>query len=147
MRKTAIAYVAVAFLSLVVAGAAAAADNSSTEVQRLENTFSVTAAQISALQADGLGFGEIGIVFSLASNMTGGITTANVNTIMALRQGSPPMGWGQIANSLGLNLGKVVSAAASAKGASESASAGSNAGSQGAASSGGRSSSGGRGGR
>ncbi len=133
-----------AVFSLVLAGTVAAADLTAPEVQRLETTFGVTAEQISALQSQGLGFGEIAIVFSIASKMSGGINDANIATIMGDRTGTPPMGWGQISQSvLGENLGQVVSPFASANGAAHSANAGSqgtNAGSQGVVASGGRSS-------
>ena len=77
-------------------------------VQRLEKQFNVTEAQITSLRNQKLGYGEIAIVFSLAQK-TGGITQDNVNKIMTMRQGPPVMGWGQIAKSLNLKLGKVVS--------------------------------------
>jgi hypothetical protein len=126
VRKATFTFMTVAILSVGFAATAFAQESGTPAIiTRLENTFGVTADQISALSADGLGYGEIAIVFSLASNMTDGITSANISQIMGLRQGTPPMGWGQIAKSLGLNLGAVVSDAASANGASHSANAGS----------------------
>ncbi len=136
-----------AVFSLAVAGVAAATDRPAPVVQGLEKTFNVTADQISSLQAQGLGYGEIGIIFAIASNMTGGINDTNIAAIMGDRQGTPPMGWGQIAMSLtGMSLGKIVSPLASANGSSNSAGAGSQGGiasaghmsSQGAAGYGGR---------
>ncbi len=47
--------------------------------------------------------------YGLARSLPGGITDANVQKIMALRQGPPVMGWGKIAGDLGLKLGKVQS--------------------------------------
>jgi hypothetical protein len=79
-------------------------------VQRLEKEFGVTDAQIQALRDQKLGFGEIAIVFSLAQKMTGGITDANISQIMALREGPPVMGWGEIAKKLGFKLGPTISA-------------------------------------
>ncbi len=76
--------------------------------ERLEKTFNVTDTQITTLRNEGLGFGEIAIVFSLAQKL-GGITDTNISKIMALRQGPPVMGWGEIAQKLGVKLGPVVS--------------------------------------
>lgn len=76
---------------------------------KIKDTFGVTDEQISGLRARNMGYGEITIVFSLAQKMAGGITSDNVNQIMTMRQGPPVMGWGQIAKSLGLKLGEVVS--------------------------------------
>ena len=78
-------------------------------VQTIESTFSVTQAQIDALRADDLGYGEIVILLSLAQATPAGVTTDNINQILALRQGPPVLGWGEIARQLDLNLGKVVS--------------------------------------
>ncbi len=77
--------------------------------QRLEKEFGVTDTQIQALRDQKLGYGEIAIVFSLAQKMDGGITDANIQSIMTLREGPPTMGWGQIANKLGTKLGPTVS--------------------------------------
>ncbi len=118
MRKATIAHIVALLLSLVFAAAASA---QAQPIQNLETTFGVTAAQISGLQSQGLGFGEIAVVLSIASRMTGGITDANIAAIMALRQGTPPMGWGQIAQSVaGTSLGGIVSGFASANGAAHS---------------------------
>lgn len=78
--------------------------------QKLEKDFGVTEAQVTALRDKKLGYGEIAIVYSLASKLPGGITDANVDQIMALRQGPPVMGWGEISKKLGFKLGPVVSA-------------------------------------
>lgn len=78
-------------------------------VDRIEKEFSVTDAQIQDLRHQKMGYGEISIVFSLASKMPGGITGANIQQVMTLRQGPPKMGWGEIANKLGNKLGPTVS--------------------------------------
>jgi hypothetical protein len=78
-------------------------------VQRLEKEFGVTDTQIQALRDQKLGFGEIAIVFSLAQKMTGGITDANIQSVMTLREGPPVMGWGEIAKKLGFKLGPTIS--------------------------------------
>ncbi len=77
-------------------------------VERLEKEFKVTDAQITSLRDQKLGYGEISTVFALAQKM-GGINDTNLSKIMALRQGTPVMGWGEVAGKLGLKLGPVVS--------------------------------------
>ncbi len=76
---------------------------------RLEKEFKVTDAQIQALRDKKLGYGEIAIVFSLAQKLPGGITDANISQVMALRQGPPTMGWGEVAKKFDLKLGPTVS--------------------------------------
>jgi hypothetical protein len=80
-----------------------------TVVSRLESTFNVDQARIDGLRAQNLGYGEIAIVLALAQKMADGITDANVQSIMSLRTGTPPMGWGEIARQLGEKLGPVIS--------------------------------------
>lgn len=77
--------------------------------ERLEKEFGATAGQIESLRDKKLGFGEIAIAFSLARRMPGGITNANINTILAMRQGHPAEGRGKIAKKLGIKLGPVLS--------------------------------------
>ena len=77
--------------------------------RRLEKEFTVTDTQIQSLRSVKLGYGEIAIVFSLAQKMPGGISDANIQNIMTLRQGPPTMGWGAVANKLGTKLGPTVS--------------------------------------
>ena len=77
--------------------------------QRLEKEFGATDTQIKALRDQKLGYGEIAIVFSLAQKMTGGITDANIQSVMTLREGPPVMGWGEIAKKLGFKLGPTIS--------------------------------------
>jgi hypothetical protein len=78
-------------------------------ITRLETTFGVDQARIDGLRAQSLGYGEIAIVLALSQKMDGGITDANIQTIMAMRTGTPPLGWGEIANKLGEKLGAIVS--------------------------------------
>lgn len=80
-----------------------------TVVGKLEQQFNVTEAQIQALRSQNMGYGNIAIVFGLAQTMPGGITDANVNAVMTMRQGPPVMGWGQIAKQLGTKLGPATS--------------------------------------
>jgi hypothetical protein len=77
--------------------------------ERLEKEFGVTAGQIESLRDKKLGFGEIATAFSLARKMPGGITNDNIGTILAMRQGHPAEGWGEIAKKLGIKLGPVLS--------------------------------------
>ncbi len=77
--------------------------------ERLEKEFNVTEAQITSLRDKKFGFGEIAIVFALASKLSGGITDDNISKIMAMRQGPPVQGWGEIAKTSGIKLGAVVS--------------------------------------
>ncbi len=99
-----------------LSSAAAATDKEASEpegqktvVSRLESMFNVDQARIDGLRAQNLGYGEIAIVLALAQKMADGITDANVQSIMSLRTGTPPMGWGEIARQLGEKLGPVIS--------------------------------------
>lgn len=76
---------------------------------RLEKEFNVTDTQVQGLRDQKLGYGEIAVVLSLSSKMTGGVTDANIQQVMTLRQGPPTMGWGEIAKKLGTKLGPTVS--------------------------------------
>ena len=76
---------------------------------RLKSEFKVDDARVQGLRDQKLGYGEISIALALAQKMPGGITDANVKTIMSQRQGPPVMGWGQIAKKQGVKLGKVIS--------------------------------------
>ena len=80
-------------------------------IQAIETRFAVTGAQIAALRAKGLRYSEIFIVFSVAEQERGGVTPANVDHILALRQGPPAMGWKQVADVLAPKLSLVVAEA------------------------------------
>lgn len=99
-----------------LAGAVAAVDDAGGQPQgrqevinRLESRFNVDAARIEALRAQNLGFGEIATIFALAGKLQGGITDANIQSILALRNGPPVQGWGEVAHQLGEKLGPVIS--------------------------------------
>jgi hypothetical protein len=77
--------------------------------QRLEKDFMVTDAQVQGMRDKKLGYGEIAIVLSLCQKMPGGATDANIQQVMAMRQGPPTMGWGNVAKKLGTKLGPAVS--------------------------------------
>ncbi len=78
-------------------------------VGRLEKEFKVTGAQIQDLRDKKLGYGEIAIVCSLASKLPGGVTDANIQQVMTMRQGPHRMGWGEVCNKLGIKLGPTIS--------------------------------------
>ena len=78
-------------------------------VQRLEKEFNVDDTRINSLRNQKLGYGEIAIVLAMAERLPGGITDANINKIMSMRQGPPVEGWGKIAMKLGFKLGPVIS--------------------------------------
>ena len=77
--------------------------------EKLKSEFKVDDARVQGLRDQKLGYGEISIALSLAKELPGGINDANVQKIMAMRQGPPVMGWGNIAKNLNLKLGPVVS--------------------------------------
>ncbi len=78
-------------------------------VTRLEKEFSVPESTITGLRDRKLGYGEIAIVLALAKSEPGGITDTNISAIMTMRMGPPVMGWGEIADKLGVRLGTIVS--------------------------------------
>lgn len=88
---------------------AAKPDGEKAVVKRLTAEFTATDQQVQDLRGRNLGYGEAAIVLSLAQALPGGVTDANVQKVLALRQGPPVMGWGQVARQLGTKLGKTVS--------------------------------------
>ena len=77
-------------------------------VEKLENQYHVSDERINKLREQKLGYGEIGIVFSMAEKMPGGINDDNIKKIMELRQGGTHKeGWGKIANELNLKPGDI----------------------------------------
>ncbi len=86
----------------------ASSDSGAAIIQSLADTFGVTASQISAFREDKLGYGEIAIILSLAQALPGGISEDSIGQVLSLRQGPPLAGWGRVAESLGLSLGKAV---------------------------------------
>jgi hypothetical protein len=74
----------------------------------LKSEFKLEDSQVAGLRAQKLGYGEISTVLALAETMPGGATDANIQTLVAKRQGPPVMGWGQIAKELDVKLGKVI---------------------------------------
>lgn len=86
------------------------------QAERLKSEFKVDDARVQGLRDRKLGYGEVSIVLGLAEKMPGGITDANVKTIMDMRAGPPAMGWGQIAKKQGTTLGQLKGAAHEGKG-------------------------------
>jgi Skp family chaperone for outer membrane proteins len=77
--------------------------------EKIKTEFKVDDARVQGLREQKLGYGEISIALSLAEELPGGITDANVQKVMAMRQGPPVIGWGKIAKDLNLKLGPVIS--------------------------------------
>jgi len=77
--------------------------------ERIKTEFKVDDARVQGLRDQKLGYGGISIALGLAQELPGGITDANMEKVMALRQGPPVTGWGNVAKQLGLKLGPVTS--------------------------------------
>lgn len=75
--------------------------------ERIKNEFKVDEARVQGLRDQKLGYGGISIALGLAQELPGGITDANMEKVMALRQGPPATGWGNVAKQLGLKLGPI----------------------------------------
>jgi len=88
---------------------AAKSDGEKAVLKEIEAEFKAGDAQVQALRDRTLGYGEIAVVLSLAQKMPGGVTEVNVQKVLALRQGPPVAGWGQVARQLGIKLGATVS--------------------------------------
>lgn len=88
---------------------AAKPDGEKAVMKRLTVEYKTSEAQIQALRDRKLGFGEVAAVLSLAQSLPGGASDANVQRVLALRQGPPVLGWGKVAQQLGTKLGATVS--------------------------------------
>lgn len=73
--------------------------------QRLADTYHVDAEVITDLREQQMGFGEINHALTLANQLPGGATQANIDQVMQLRK-EEGMGWGQIAHEMDTTLGK-----------------------------------------
>jgi len=123
MKKTSMFLASLLVLAVVKAASAAsstsvissvnrqanAPDGAAVVTQRLVKDFGVTEAQVKDLRSKGLSFGEIAIALSLAKEEPGGVTDANIQKVLSLRQTTPPTGWGKVAKQLGVKLGPAVS--------------------------------------
>jgi hypothetical protein len=88
---------------------AAKPDGEKAVLKRINAEFKFEDAQVLSLRDRKLGYGEIAVVLSLAQKMPGGVTEANVQKVLSMRQGPPEAGWGQVARQLGVKLGVTVS--------------------------------------
>src|SRR5438876_552308 len=66
-------------------------------IERLKKRFHIDEGQIQDLRDKHLGYGEIGIVYSLAEHMPGGIMEQNINQILELHRSGDKPGWDKIA--------------------------------------------------
>lgn len=71
--------------------------------------FGVDDGRLLGLRYRKLKYGEIAIALGLAQEMRGGITDKNLHRIIALRQGPPVAGWGEVAGKFKLKLEAVQS--------------------------------------
>lgn len=85
------------------------------EAERIKTSYSVDDARVQSLRDQKLGYGEISKVLALAEMRDGGINDANVNAILAERNGPPKMGWGQIAKKQGTTIGALMGRVKSAE--------------------------------
>jgi hypothetical protein len=88
---------------------AAKPDGEKAVAKRLVVDLKAEEQQVQLLRDRKLGYGEAAIVLALAQAMPGGTTNANVQQVLALHEGPPAAGWGDVARKLGLKLGKIVS--------------------------------------
>ena len=76
-------------------------------LDRLGKTFNLSSDKITALKDKNLGYGEIATVLAMADKMSGGLTDENINKVVGMRQDHK--GWGEIARSVDVKLGSIVS--------------------------------------
>jgi len=88
---------------------AAKPDGEQAVLKKIRSEFKVEDALIRSLKERTSGYGEVSIVLSLAQKMPGGVTEADVQHVLSLRQGLPTLSWGQIAHQLGARLEVTVS--------------------------------------
>jgi len=88
---------------------AAKPDGEKAVQKELSSAFKTSEPLIRSLRDRKLGYGEIAIVLSLAQTLPGGAIDANVQKVLAMREGSPPAGWGEVGRRLNTKLGTVVS--------------------------------------
>jgi hypothetical protein len=89
--------------------AAAKPDGDNAVIKRLIEELKATEPQVKALRERKLDYGDIAVILALAQTMPGGVTDANVQKVLDMRQVSPAAGWGDVARMLGTKLGKIVS--------------------------------------
>lgn len=83
-------------------------DGEKAVIKRIATDFKVPEDAIRSLRGADLGYGDIVIVYTLASTLPGGITEGNVQKVVADRQGPPVRSWGEVAKLARTKLGKAV---------------------------------------
>ncbi len=73
--------------------------------KQLTDNFNVTSDKISSLVGRNMQYGDIAAIIAFADKMPGGITDANINQVLSMRQSRT--GWAQIAKSLNVNISDV----------------------------------------
>ena len=76
--------------------------------QSLERRFRAESAWIREMRRARLGYGDISVALALASDLPGGTTKSNVESIVARWRSSRAERWPQVTRSLGLRLERVV---------------------------------------
>jgi hypothetical protein len=76
---------------------------------KLKVLYDATDAQIADMRQKNMGYGEIGMTYSLAEQMEGGATEENIQAVINARQSDEgKQGWGNVAKELGVKPGKVL---------------------------------------
>lgn len=73
--------------------------------KQLTDNFNVTSQKLNSLISKRMGYGEIAAVLAFADKMPGGVTDANINQVLNMRQSKA--GWDQIAKSANVDLSEV----------------------------------------
>ncbi len=74
--------------------------------RQLTDNFNVGTDRINSLLGKNLQYGEIAAILAFVEKLPGGITDANINRVVTMRQGRT--GWNQVASSLKVNITDVV---------------------------------------
>ncbi|OGW33880.1 MAG: hypothetical protein A2010_16540 [Nitrospirae bacterium GWD2_57_9] len=75
--------------------------------KQLTDSFNVKSDKISSLLGRNMQYGDVAAVLAFADKMSGGVTDANINQVMTMRQSKT--GWSQIAKSLNVDIADVAS--------------------------------------
>lgn len=79
--------------------------------KQLTDNFNVKSEKLSSLKSRGMGYGEIAAVLTFADKMPGGVTDANINQVLTMRQSKP--GWDQLAKGLNVDVSDVANSLSS----------------------------------
>ena len=88
-------------------GQVAASHLDAVVADRIAKAFKVAPAEVTALGDRLPGLGEAAAVYAFADKMKGGVTDANISTVMTKREGTED--WGAIAKDLNVSLSSVAS--------------------------------------